>query len=226
MVRPGSVQRGNASETPGESKSREPLATTTAASIVAAEKFKPHMPVSKIPGWVMPDEIKQLDGFEDELNEFSRQRQSVTSTFLEKEWHQSVAAYNANPTSSAFAACRIAAVEYGLAFRQLLPGNFADLVDHARGRVIRERIVPFVRPILERGLARAKEQLHSVIAEESARHKELTHESFTHSGIVEAARTPVQEIERLLSLLTGGRLDLIEPRTVLFPYLRGHAAKQ
>lgn len=178
--------------------------------------------VHELPGFVTQEEIDQIEAFEKKLNEFHSHVELSVTTFARERKERACNSYIANPNDKNFLAFRSAAIEEGLMHAQIMPGSVLSVVDGARETFIKAEIEPFVRPILERGLELARRNLDEVTSAESQRHEQLTDEPLSASGIVNAARRPVDELER--------HLKSIEQTSVygssVFPYLRSKLAAE
>ena len=162
-------------------------------------------PVSKHQPFITREELDQLEAFDKTLAVFERDIQSLTPFFLNSDFAAAEQAYSSNPTPKNFAAFRQTGLAVGQVERHVLPDSVLNVVENARNKFVEQTVTPFVRPILERGLSEAKQRLDEIVAEEQERHRDLTHSDLTHSGIVDCAKKPVAELERLLALIRQPR---------------------
>jgi hypothetical protein len=175
---------------------------------------KPNL-ITRIAAFVTTDELKQLEGFENELRNFDEQISFTVILSAEKRRDSALQTYVGTPNFKNFTAFRQALIDEAL-IEKILPSSLRAVVEHARDNFIKTNVAPWAQSILERALAKARQRLEEITVEESRRYKELTGETFGHSGIVEAARRPVMQLEKLLAAAS-------KPETYvssIFPYLR------
>ena len=177
--------------------------------------------VHQAPSFVTEEELRLLESFEKELGQIDKHIEACTVTSAEKKHTLACDAYRTDPSDNNFTAMKLAAIEERLLETSIIPSSVLSVVESIRDAIISEKIRPWVRPILDRGLKLAQERLDKITAEEAKRHKELVGQDLRYSEIIQAAQSPVTELEGLVAASDkwpGGY------RTGIFAYLHAHAA--
>lgn len=125
---------------------------------------------------------------------------SVRHVPLLEKWKAARAQYLASPTDKNFELVKLVSFERRFFHVQ----TEAKQVAHgARAHFVETQIVPWATALVTRALDKARANLERVTEEESARHRELTGEPMSVSGIVEAAKRPVRHLESFLKDMPG-----------------------
>jgi len=112
--------------------------------------------------------------------------------------------YSANPTSE-----NLRALEEGLNDRALMAQGTRSLANLALRREIfgmylkfvNGTVIPWARPIVERGLVLERARFQAVADEENEKHQILCGSPMCTSHVVTRARTPLTNVERIASSL-------------------------
>jgi hypothetical protein len=171
--------------------------------------------VNKLAPFVTAEEITRANELEKELKRLNRQHLSVHATDLQTKCDVACAAYVESPTDANLHAFRQAAIDLALTERHIISPVVEQTVDAIR-RACEANIRAWARPLLERGLAAARAALDVVTASERARHKDLTgEENLRDNPVIAAARTPVSQLEALLTVKTTSAMPALQ-------FLRAH----
>jgi hypothetical protein len=138
-------------------------------------------------------ELQTLDSFEKEILRFAEHRKSSRLADVQKQ------------IAEAFALLKTLLCEESLMMspHSRYAQRLADLADMALARFVRTKIIPFVRPIIEKRLAAGHQSLADLVDSEKARYEEATGYAVPpnfSTAKIDAARAALGPLESMLSL--------------------------
>jgi hypothetical protein len=164
--------------------------------------------IGSVPDFVTAHDLAHASVFETEFKRLLRHRNAFSRVPVKEKLEHAKSAYLESPTDENFEIVKTLATELvvieapGSSY-----GNIRSIVHGFIGNhLIRERILPWARALVERGLTKARANLTDVIACEEAHHFEVTGEPLSaqqSTPIIEKARRPVRELENVLASLQG-----------------------
>ena len=168
--------------------------------------------IGNLPTFIEPNETKPLLEIWVETKRLKAHRKSFTGPALKSRLDTARAQYKASPTEE-----NLANMEAEARHVQALleDSRLRDTARDVLERYVKQTVLPFIRPILKRGLDLAQGVLAETITEESARCVRLIGTPLTYSDIIEAARRPVRWFEKRLPAIDSNYVIVSEALGVL-----------
>jgi hypothetical protein len=153
---------------------------------------------------VTPAEFEKSAMLEAELNRLDLQLTEARPQTRRDRLVKSRAAYQANPSAANLLA--LDAAEHGKAtmsqgVHALAHGALRLQVLARYQQFVSAEVIPWARPIVERGLALERRRFELVEAAENEKHVALCGHPMCQSHVITAARTPLTAVERINSSL-------------------------
>jgi hypothetical protein len=175
--------------------------------------------IGKIPGFITAKELVEGKQIEAEFKRLLGQLHFLKHGRLTERVKESYEVYFHDPSEKNFDA--LLRIQQEVEFFKLST-RARSIVREMVVKVFEARVIPFVRPLINRGLDIATQSLVDIAAREKARHLEITGEPLRHSDIVEVARRPVCEFEQMLSFL---ETDNFLAAQKFFDFVRRYSVK-
>jgi hypothetical protein len=171
------------------------MKTETSESLAMKGKI-----ISDLPKFLTSEEIKELDLCESWIKRFDEEILSLRPTQADAEFDAAAKAYILKSSDENFAALRQANLN-AILIERFPPDKVQATVESARDGFIRDVVVPFLEPLLQKALSAARSKLERVTTDEASRYESSTGKKFPgESPMVGAAKEPVTTIEHLLGL--------------------------